>query len=90
MGLADFEILELRPPHAAARVVQITLPADAEDRTKGAPREVFFRDNSGLLPKWEACEYTQTFRKENGKWKLYLITTEPRPVEAKVKKEEVK
>jgi hypothetical protein len=90
MGLADFEILELRPPHAAARIVQITLPADAEDRTKGAPREVFFRDNSGLLPKWECCEYTQTFRKENGKWKLYLITTEPRPVEAKVKQEEGK
>jgi serine/threonine protein kinase len=90
MGLADFEILELRPPHAAARIVQITLPADAEDRTKGAPREVFFRDNSGLLPKWECCEYTQTFRKENGKWKLYLITTEPRPVEAKVKQEQGK
>jgi serine/threonine protein kinase len=90
MGLADFEILELRPPHAAARIVQITLPADAEDRTKGAPREIFFRDNSGLLPKWECCEYTQTFRKENGKWKLYLITTEPRPVEAKVKQEQGK
>ena len=37
-----------------------------------------------------ACEYTQTFRKENGKWKLDLITTEPRPVEAQVKKEEGK
>jgi hypothetical protein len=87
VGLAEFEILELRPPFASARVVQITLPADAEDRTKGNPREVFFRDRSGLLPKWEACEYTQTFRKENGKWKTHLITTEPRPVEANVQEE---
>lgn len=80
MRLADFELLELRPPHAAARIVQITLPKDEKDKTKGEPKEIFYQEHSALLPKWECCEYTQTFRKENGQWKLYLITTEPKPV----------
>lgn len=81
MRLADFELLEFRPPHAAARIVQITLPKDEKDKTKGEPKEIFYQERSALLPKWECCEYTQTFRKEDGKWKLYLITTQPKPVE---------
>jgi hypothetical protein len=85
LRLADFELLELRPPHAAARIVQITLPRDEKDRTRGEPKEIFYQERSGLLPKWECCEYTQTFRKEDGKWRLYLITTEPKPVEWNVK-----
>jgi tRNA A-37 threonylcarbamoyl transferase component Bud32 len=88
IGLADFEILQLQPPFAAARIVQVTLPADEKDRTEATPKEIFFRGNSALLPKWECCEYTQTFRKENGKWKLDLITDEPRPVGAKMEGKE--
>ncbi len=79
LRLADFELLELKPPYASARVVQITLPADEKDRTSVDARQVFYRGNSALLPQWETCEYTQTFKKENGKWKLYAITTKPKP-----------
>jgi hypothetical protein len=79
LRLADFELLELRPPFASARVIQITLPADEKDRTSGDAKQVFYRGNSALLPQWETCEYTQSFKKENGKWKLYAITTKPKP-----------
>jgi hypothetical protein len=79
LRVADFELLELKPPYASARVIQITLPKDEKDRTSGDARQVFFRGNSALLPQWETCEYTQTFKKEQGKWKLYAITTKPKP-----------
>jgi hypothetical protein len=79
--LADFEVLEVKPPYAVARVVQITLPKDEKDRTTGTNQQIFYRNHSGLLPQWECVEYVQTFKKEGGKWKLYLITTEPKPVE---------
>lgn len=79
LRVADFELLEFRPPFASARVIQITLPANEKDRESGDARQVFFRGNSALLPKWECVEYTQQFRKENGQWKLHLITTEPKP-----------
>jgi hypothetical protein len=79
LRLADFELLELRPPVASARVIQITLPANEKDRESGDARQVFFRENSALLPKWECVEYTQTFRKEKGQWKVHQITTEPKP-----------
>ena len=79
LRLADFELLELRPPFASARVIQITLPANEKDRESGDARQVFFRGNSALLPSWECVTYTQQFRKENGKWKVHLITTKPKP-----------
>jgi hypothetical protein len=79
LRVADFELLELKPPYASARVIQITLPKDEKDRTSGDARQVFFRGNSALLPQWECVEYTQTFKKEQGKWKLYAITTKPKP-----------
>lgn len=77
--LADFELLELRPPYAMARVVQITLPKDEKDRTTGTNRQIFYREHSGLLPPWECVEYQQRFKKEGGKWKVDLITTKPKP-----------
>ena len=79
LRVADFELLELRPPFASARVIQITLPANEKDRESGDARQVFFRENSALLPKWECVEYTQQFRKEKGQWKVHQITTEPKP-----------
>lgn len=79
LRVADFELLELRPPFATARVVQITLPANERGRSTGDAKQVFYRGNSALLPEWETCEYTQQFRKESGKWKVHLITTKPKP-----------
>jgi len=77
--LADFELLELRPPYATARVIQITLPKDEKDRTTGTNRQIYYREHSGLLPPWECVEYLQRFKKEGGKWKVDLITTKPKP-----------
>jgi len=34
-----------------------------------------------LLPEGERVEYINTFKKENGKWKLYLIVSEMKKVE---------
>ena len=82
--LVDFELLTLGPLEATAKITQLTLPADEKDRTQGLPRQVFFKSRSALLPKWECCEYTQSFRNENGRWKLYLIEDEPKPVEASI------
>ncbi len=77
--LADFELVNLRPPFAAARVVQITLPANEKDRTTGTNRQIFYRGRSGLLPQWECVEYVQTFKREGGKWKVHAIVSEPKP-----------
>lgn len=80
LRLADFSLMWLKPPLACARVVQITLPADEKDRTAGDPCRVFYRGNSALLPQWECVEYTQTFKKENGRWKVLAITSTPAPI----------
>ena len=76
--LADFELLEYRPPYALARVVQITVPRDEKDRTTGTDQQIFYRGRSGLLPQWECVEYLQGFRREGGKWKVHLINSEPK------------
>ena len=77
--LAEFEVLEVKPPYAVARVVQITLPKDEKDRTEGTKRQISYRNKSGLLPQWECVEYVQAFRKEGGKWKVHLVLSEPKP-----------
>ena len=35
-----------------------------------------YRNSSALLPEGERVEYINTFKKENGKWKLLLIVSE--------------
>lgn len=75
--LDEFELVGFRPPFAAARVVQTTLPKDEKDREKG---NVYYATNSALLPGAETVEYTQVFLKERGKWKVHKITSRPRPV----------
>lgn len=72
----DFELLEVRGNMAKARVVQVTLPAsEVQDETKD---EDFFRNNSALLPDAERVEYVQGFKREGGKWRLWLIMSQPR------------
>lgn len=72
----DFELLEVRGNMAKARVVQVTLPA--KDVVEETDDEDFFRNNSGLLPDAERVEYVQGFKKEGGKWRLWLIMSQPR------------
>ena len=71
---------QVRLPYASARVVQDTLVLDRDSKSEA---EAGFRNNSALLPKGERVEYTNTFKKENGKWKLYLIISDMKPVVSK-------
>ena len=78
LRLEDFKLIQFSPPFAAARVVQVTLPADEKDREAISGPQQAYRGNSALLPEWERSVYTQTFHKSNGKWKVHLITDRPR------------
>jgi hypothetical protein len=76
ISVKDFEILEVRPPFATARVVQATMPA--QDTPEPTEDEAYYRENSKLLPSEEEVEYVQAFKKEGGKWRLWLVMTAPR------------
>lgn len=76
-SLVECEVLEVRHPWAKARIVQDTHVLDRASRNLD---EAAFRNNSALLPKGQRVEYINTFKKENGKWKLYLIISEMREV----------
>lgn len=76
ISVREFELLEVRGQYAAARVVQGTLARD--DAPEPTPEEAFYRENSKLLPDEEETEYVQAFKKERGKWRLWLIMTTPR------------
>ena len=81
MRVKEFELLEVRGPWAAARVVQLTLPANENARELGTDRQMFYRQNSMLLPEYDLVEYTQMFHKSGGKWRLWLVTTQPQPAQ---------
>jgi hypothetical protein len=81
MRVKEFELLEVRGPWAAARVVQLTLPANENARESGTEQQVFYRQNSMLLPEYDLVEYTQMFHKSGGKWRLWLVTTQPQPAQ---------
>jgi hypothetical protein len=52
---------------AAVNIKQWTVPKDDNvDYTE-------YRHRSGLLPKWELCEYQLFARVENGQWKAHVI-----------------
>ena len=76
-SLVECEVLDVRMPWAKARIVQDThvLDRDSRDVDRAA-----FRNSSALLPEGERVEYINTFKRENGTWKLYLIISEMRPV----------
>jgi len=76
ISVKDFEVLDIRPPFATARVVQATMPA--QDTPEPTAEEAYYRENSKLLPSEEEVEYVQAFKKEGGKWRLWLVMTRPR------------
>lgn len=76
-SLIECEVLDVKLPWAKARIVQDTLVLD---RTSKDPEQALYRNSSALLPQGERVEYTNTFKKENGRWKLYLIISEMRAV----------
>ena len=59
-------------PYAKARIVQDTHVLDRNSIDIAAAE---YRNSSALLP-GERVEYINTFKKENGKWKLLLIVSE--------------
>ena len=77
-SLAECEVLDVRLPWAKARIVQDThvLDRESKDQDRAA-----FRSSSALLPVGERVEYINTFKRENGKWKLYLIVSPMKAVE---------
>ncbi|NDC39369.1 MAG: hypothetical protein EBZ48_15230, partial [Proteobacteria bacterium] len=76
-SLVECEVLDVRVPWAKARIVQDTHVLDRESKDQD---QAAFRNSSALLPSGARVEYINTFKKENGKWKLYLIISEMRPV----------
>lgn len=77
-SLMECEVLEVRYPWAKARIVQKTHVLDRESKQQD---QAAYRNSSALLPGGEKVEYINTFKREKGKWKLYLIISEMRPVE---------
>ena len=79
-SLVEFEVLKVRMPFASARVVQDTHVLDRQTADAGVAA---FRNSTALLPNGERVEYVCTFRKENGKWKVYVIISEMKVVQGK-------
>lgn len=76
ISIKDFELLEVNGQFAAARVVQSTTAA--QDAPEPSAEEAYYRENSKLLPSEEEVEYVQAFKKEGGKWRLWLVMTKPK------------
>lgn len=76
ISIKDFELLEVNGQFAAARVVQATTAA--QDAPEPSAEEAYYRENSKLLPSEEEVEYVQAFKKEGGKWRLWLVMTKPK------------
>jgi hypothetical protein len=56
---------------AAVQITQWTMPKDEDvDYTE-------YRHRSGLLPRWELCEYQLYARVEKGQWKAHVINGPP-------------
>jgi hypothetical protein len=76
ISVRDFELLGVEGQYASARVIQGTTT------TEGAPEPTqdaaFYRENSKLLPTEAETEYVQAFKKEGGKWRLWLVLTQPK------------
>jgi hypothetical protein len=77
ISVREFELLEVRGQYATARVVQAT--RTAQDAPEPTAAEAYYRENSKLLPSDEEVEYVQAFKKERGKWRLWLVMTQPKP-----------
>ena len=72
-SLVECELLAVRLPYAKARIVQDTHVLDRKTNELDVAE---YRNSSALLPGGERVEYINTFKKENGKWKLLLIVSE--------------
>ena len=76
-SLVACELLQVRLPYASARIVQDTHVGDPESKT---PCQAAYRNNTALIPNAQRVEYINTFKKEKGRWKLYLVVSEMKKV----------
>ena len=76
-SLVECEVLDVRLPWAKARIVQ---DSHVLDRKSKEQDQAAFRNSSALLPEGERVAYINTFKREKGKWKLFLIISEMKPV----------
>lgn len=81
ISVVEFEPVGIRLPYAVVRVVQRT--STREGSQPGSAEQVAYRAESKLLPGEEESEYIQSFKRENGKWRLWAAmpveTTAMRP-----------
>lgn len=82
--LLDCELLEVKFPYALAKVRQQTI---LEDRSANDRDQKLYRNSSALVPD-EYVEYLNTFKYENGEWKLLVIVSEMRPFDPNAKESE--
>lgn len=79
--LVECELLEVKFPYALARIVQETY---LENRTSATLEQGAYRNSSALVPD-ECVEYLNTFKYENGRWKLLVIVSEMKTVKRQSK-----
>ena len=82
--LLECELLEVKFPYALAKIRQQT---SLEDRTANDQTQRLYRNSSALIPD-EYVEYLNTFKYEDGEWKLLVIVSEMRPFTPKKESKE--
>jgi len=81
MRCVGFKLYAVNKMYADAWVIQQTTPKNEEDHHPVVQGELNFRHNSALLPEHQLVAYRQRFHRQNGKWKLHLVLSEPQPVD---------
>lgn len=81
MRCVGFKLYAVNKMYADAWVIQQTTPKNEEDHHPVVQGELNFRHHSALLPEHQLVAYRQRFHRQNGKWKLHLVLSEPQPVD---------
>jgi len=84
--LLGCEVLEVKFPYALAKVRQQTI---VEDRSADEKNQKLYRNSSALIPD-EYVEYLNTFKYEDGQWKLLVVVSEMKPFSPSAGKEDEK
>jgi hypothetical protein len=81
MRCVGFKLYAVDKMYADAWVIQQTTPKNEDDHHPVVQGKLNFRHNSALLPEHQLVAYKQRFHRQNGKWKLHLVLSEPEPVD---------